>query len=157
MSDGISKGIWEPIFPPPPPPPPPLRSPLYEICWGLHKAVLYNNICAAPERMSYRGRDSGGGWRNYGSAVCRRRQRIDRSLSLYVSFSLSLSLSLFIYIYIYRDRERERDIYLDNPLPDTQNARTSRAAAWRRLGSCRVRHLPTSLSLSLYIYIERER
>ena len=40
------------------PPSTPLQSPPYDIFWGLHKAALH----VPPQKMSYRGRDSGGRW-----------------------------------------------------------------------------------------------
>ena len=53
---------WEPKLPPPalnPTTEPPV--------WNSLKAPLGRFLCTAPERMSYRGRDSGGGWGNSGS------------------------------------------------------------------------------------------
>ena len=107
-SCGLRQG-WEPRLAPPPP----LQSPLYEMImttiilrpvWHILRAPWGRFICTASEHISYRGRDSGGGWGNYGrekrldEVVNAKRQRVTALRG--VSGKGRVHVYTYIYIYI---------------------------------------------------------
>ena len=61
--------------------------------------------CTAPENMSYRGRDSGGGWGNDGSHPSRPTGKTDLFMCIYIYIYIHvhtcIHISIYIYIYIY--------------------------------------------------------